>query len=57
VRALDAGHRYNEYIRSLEIFRVAARREPTEFYLELLRSTPIERSRLLITTLRRPPDR
>ena len=57
VRELDARHRYNEHIRTLEIFRQAARREPRDFYVELLRSMPIERSRLLVMALRRPADR
>jgi hypothetical protein len=57
IRGLDARHRYNQHIRSLEIYRVAARRQPRDFYLELLRSTPIERSRLLVTALRASAER
>jgi len=57
VRGLDARHRYNEHIRSLEVYRVAARSPPRDFYLELLRFPPTERSRLLVTALRTPAER
>lgn len=52
VRARDDAHRYNTYIRALEIQRNAESREAREFYLELLGSPPQMRVRRLLTASR-----
>ena len=57
IRDLDVRHRYNAYIRMLEVYREAAGRPLRDFYLELLRSDPIQRAELLVLALRSPADR
>jgi hypothetical protein len=52
VRARDDAHRYNTYIRALEIQRSAEGREAHGFYLELLGSPPLTRVRRLVTAWR-----
>ena len=52
LRARDGSHRYNAYIRALEIQRTAEGSNSREFYLKLLGSSPQERVRMLITALR-----
>jgi hypothetical protein len=52
LHALDTEHLYNDAIRALEVYREAAATQPKDFYLELLGSIPIERSRILLRALR-----
>ena len=51
--ARDDGHPYNADIRRLEILRQVLRREPRDFYLSLLASSPSQRTRIRIDAQRR----
>jgi hypothetical protein len=57
VQGLDDLHRYNAYIRTLEIYREAERRQRWDFYLDLLKSSPVERARRLVRAMRAPTER
>jgi len=50
--ALDDSHRYNEYIRALEVQRAGSGKGAREFYLQLLGLPPYERARILVTVTR-----
>ena len=52
LRARDDSHRYNDYIRALELQRNADGSESRSFYLRLFGSSPDERARMLIAALR-----
>jgi hypothetical protein len=52
LRGRDDAHRYNSYIRAIEIQRDAESRDAREFYLQLLASAPPARVRLLIGSVR-----